>query len=188
MTVSYTHLIVSLTIINILPHLDGFWRYTLVTKVNQVLNYQPGVTNEASSRMDSVFYVLQAFLKSPILGIGSEGYLLLAEKVGHSMFTCTPINWIARYGILYGLFIYKNLVRTFKKVTGTFFDALVALIIICISVFSEEYSTNIFFIILVFYGMQNRVGVRSLGRIKNENCRDKCGKYWKYGKYNVTNC
>lgn len=152
--------IVSFIIMKILPHLEGFWKYTLVTKINQLLNYQVGVSNESSSRLDSVFYVLQAFLKSPIVGIGSGGYSALAEKAGHSMFTCTPVNWIASYGILWGAFIYGNLVKLLKVVMGNYFEAGIALVILCISVFSEEFSTNMFFLILVFYGMQNGVHVR----------------------------
>lgn len=164
--------IILFMIMKILPHLEGFWKYTLVTKINQLLNYQAGVSNESSSRMDSVFYVLQAFFESPIFGIGSGGYSLLAEKVGHSMFTCTPVNWIARYGILWGAFIYKNLVKLLKKVTGNYFEAGLVLVILCISVFSEEFSTNIFFLILVFYGMKNGIRVGNIEWINYENCRN----------------
>lgn len=159
-------IIVFFVIMWLLPHLEGFWKYTFVTKINQVLNYQMGVSNEASSRMDSVFYVLRAFVESPIFGIGSGGYSLLAEKVGHTMFTCTPVNWIARYGILWGAFVYVNLAKLFKRITGNYFEAGVALVILCISTFSEEFSKNIFFLILIFYGMENRVRVRACGKVK----------------------
>lgn len=146
-------IIVSFVIIKILPHLEGFWKYTLVTKIDQLFNYQMGVSNEASSRMDSVSYILREFVKSPIFGIGSGGYSLAAEKAGHTMFTCTPVNWMARYGILWGEFVYVNLWKMFKRITGNNFEAGVALIILCISVFSEEFSTNMFFLILIYYGM-----------------------------------
>lgn len=160
--VGVVFVIVIFGIAKVLPNLEGFWEYTLITKIDQVLNYTPGVSNEASSRMDSVFYVLKAFMKSPIIGIGSGGYSLLGEQVGHTMFTCTPVNWLAAYGILWGGFVYVNLAKLFQRITGNYFEAIIALVLLCISVFSEEFSTNPFFMILIFYGMENRVRVRSV--------------------------
>ena len=155
--------------IKVLPLLGGFWEYTLVTKIDQVLNYQMGVSNEASSRMDSLFYVLQEFLKSPIFGIGKCGYIDLAEKIGHSMFTCTPMNWFAMYGIFWGIFIYRNLWKLFQKITGSYFETSIFLLILCISVFSEEFSTNPFFLILVFYGLSRQKISQNLTGEKNIN-------------------
>lgn len=144
-------------IMNILPYLNGYWEYMLTEKINQVLNYRMGVGNESSSRIDSVAYVVPAFFRSPIWGIGTQGFINLGEQVGHTMFTCTPVNWIATYGIFWGVFVYRSLWKMLRRFIKTRFEVLVALIIICISVFSEEVSTNIFFVILMFYGItQNR--------------------------------
>lgn len=155
-------IILLIIVTQILPNLEGFWQFTLVTKINQVLDYQVGVANAASSRMDALVYPFWALLSSPFWGIGTEGFKQLANIVGHSMFTCTPINWFAMYGAFYGIFIYVGLFKGIKSMTQDTLRAAVVLVIICVSLFSENLSTNIIIMIMVFYGI-------SAGKIDSYN-------------------
>lgn len=84
----------------VVPRLTGFLEYTLVRKIELILNYQAGTSNAASSRMDSILYPLKELFTVAPWGIGRAGYIEIGQKVGHTMFTCTPVNWIVRYGTL----------------------------------------------------------------------------------------
>jgi hypothetical protein len=139
----------------VLPQLSGFWKFTLVTKTDQVLNYQTGEKNESASRMESVIYPLKAFSQSPLLGIGTEGYDKLSNIVGHSMFTCTPVNWFAYYGLIWGLLICVGIFRFLNVLIRNKFESFFVFLIICVSSFSEELSSNYMFLIMSFYGIQH---------------------------------
>lgn len=167
--IGITLFFITIIAIQFLPKLSGFWRYTLITKIDQILHYQRGVTNEASSRMDSVIYPLLAYVRSPILGIGTTGYSELGKIVGHTMFTCTPINWIVTYGIGWAAIYYQGLFSCFKKLTKNNFEAILGLLIVCLSLFSETLTINIIFAILVFYGFGSKKKFKKeVGYISNE--------------------
>ncbi len=57
----------------------------------------------ASVRYDSIVYPLKLFIHSPIWGVGYSGLGIISDFTGHTMITCTPINWFAIYGIFYGM-------------------------------------------------------------------------------------
>ena len=49
------------------------------------------------------------------------------------------------------------------KVINSKFETILALGIICVSVFSEEFSENLFFVILMFYGLSGWENYKSGG-------------------------
>ncbi len=136
----------------ILPRLTGFWEYTLVRKLSLILQYRPGISNQASSRMDSVIYPLWEFLKSPVLGIGTSGYESIAEKVGHSMFTCTPVNWLVEYGIFYGVALFYGVWKFFRNCICAVSDAVILFFIFLLSIATEAFELNIFLLTMCFWG------------------------------------
>ncbi len=136
----------------VLPRLTGFWEYTLVRKLSMVMQYRPGISDQASSRMDSVVYPLWEFLKSPVLGIGTSGYESISEQVGHSMFTCTPVNWLAEYGIFYGVALFYGLWKFFRNCICARFDAIILFFIFLLSISTEAFEMNIILLAMCFWG------------------------------------
>lgn len=57
------------------------------------------------TRTASVIYVTEAFLDNWLLGIGMENFNILQEEKCFNMATCTPLNWIAVYGVVAFLYI-----------------------------------------------------------------------------------
>lgn len=159
-------ILVWLIVTEILPKLDGFLKYTLVTKIEQVLSYIPGIQNEAGSRMDSVYYVGKEFFSSPFWGIGQQGYEKIASSIGHSMFTCTPINWVATYGIFYGITYFRGLKKMISGMTHNGFQTFIVFFTICVSISSEALTSNLLFAILVFYGLKKTYVKRNIYNYK----------------------
>ena len=144
--------IVGMALYYIIPKLTGFWQYTLVKKIKMLFDYQVGVSNDSSSRIDSIFYPLVGFLKSPLLGMGSAGIARLANEVGHSMFTCSPINWFAYYGTAYGTLVVIGIWKFFRNIFSNRFEAAVILLIFLVSVSSEALQGNIIVMTICFLG------------------------------------
>lgn len=155
-----------ISIIIVVPKLSGFAYYTLISKIEMIFSYQAGVSTVTSSRIDSIIFPLLSLFKSP-WGIGREGYLILGEKIGHTMFTCTPVNWLVLYGPLYGLIILRGIWLFFKNDFKSNFDAVFIFIIFVISISSEDLSFNIILLYMCFKGYEIK---RKRGLHKNENC------------------
>lgn len=146
-------IIAFLIISSLLSSVDGFLYYTMFSKLqqaNDALLY--GSSNNASSRVESIIYPLRAFIDSPIVGMGVTGQEKLAKELGHSMFTCTPINYFAQYGLLCGLIHlagFLNLIRIRKK---TIIEALLLISVVFITTMSEQFSFNPVFEAFILYG------------------------------------
>ncbi|MBM6840753.1 hypothetical protein H6A03_04250 [[Clostridium] spiroforme] len=146
-------LVFSIALIYIIPRLTGFMQYTLVTKIEMVLNYHTGVNDASSSRIDSIVYPLKTLIDSP-WGIGEAGYTFLGNKIGHMMFTCTPVNWIVKYGPLYGIIVLGGIWKFFKNEFKYRFDAFILFFAFLISMSSEELSFNIIILYMCFKGYE----------------------------------
>lgn len=137
--------------ISISDKLTGFWKYTLVDKVQQILNYKIGVRNQSSSRMDSIILPLK-FFYDPIFGIGENGYKKLSTLVGHTMFTCTPINYIVRYGLIFGIISFVGFYKFIKNRINNKIDLVLTMIVCLISVSTENFMLNPFITVIILYG------------------------------------
>lgn len=137
--------------ISISDKLTGFWKYTLVDKVQQILNYKIGVRNQSSSRMDSIILPLK-FFYDPIFGIGENGYKKLSTLVGHTMFTCTPVNYIVRYGLIFGIISFVGFYKFIKNRINNKIDLILTIIVCLISVSTENFMLNPFITVIILYG------------------------------------
>lgn len=143
---------VIIAVCNIIPKLTGFWQYTLVKKIKLIFEYQPGVSNHSSVRVDSIFYPLSELLNSPIWGIGTEGYSKIYREMGHSMATFTPVNWLVKYGPIYGIVILSGIWRFLKNDFNTVLNTTIIFIILMISISTEAFQNNIFLLSMCFQG------------------------------------
>ena len=137
-------------------HTSGFLHYTLFRKLEGIFDYQVGVGSDASSRIDSIVLPLQAFLQSPVWGIGSAGYLELSGIVGHTMFTCTPVNYFAKFGIVFGCICFWGYWRLLNRKDMPLWKRLFVLGVLLLSVSTEEFSLNPLMICFILYGYQGK--------------------------------
>lgn len=145
--------------------LPDFLEYSIFTKLEALMSFTPGMqfSDSAASitagvRVNSVFYPLKAFLESPIWGIGFSGYHQLGEKLGYGeMFTCSPVNYFAYFGIFYAIISISGFLRLIKeyKVSPICKLVIVLLIIICTS--TEDYCGGVACIsVFILYGYQKK--------------------------------
>lgn len=109
---------------------------------------------DASStvRRDSMIYPFKMFLSNPIFGVGTSGLNSISDIAGHTMLTCTWLNWFARSGIIYGLFMITGLWKfiTFGFQTKTI--KILTFVALVLSISSENYIDNPMIIVLSLYG------------------------------------
>lgn len=110
----------------------------------------------ASTRRDGFYYGFKIFVENPLIGGGFKAFSDMAQNMLHGMFTCTPINYFAKYGILYGTMISYFIFSFIKQVTKTKNKILV--ILACssflVSISSEQYVNNLIMDVFIMYGAQ----------------------------------
>lgn len=125
----------------------------LISKLDDFINYN--VDNQSSLvRADSLIYPFQMFIQSPLLGVGNSGYEWMVGITGHTMAVCTPLNWFAKYGALYGVLMFVGLYKVIKdffsgRVERFFFFSLLLL-----SIATENYDNNPCIILLCLFGLK----------------------------------
>lgn len=124
--------------------------------------------DSSSVRRDSIKYPLFKFISNPITGVGVSGLNSISEIVGHTMLTCTWINWFAKSGLLYGLFMTIGL---WKLTTLGFQTKSVRILLffaIIVSISSENYIDNPMVIVLSLYGFAMPHQIENKEKIKHE--------------------
>ncbi|MDD2628468.1 MAG: hypothetical protein PHD20_06290, partial [Clostridia bacterium] len=108
--------------------------------------------DSASVRYDSIVYPIKLFIQSPLWGVGYSGLGVISDFAGHTMKTCTPVNWFAIYGLFYGvlnIYAFLCLARSFSPYR------LLRVIIfggILLTLMSEQYVNNPIILLFTFFG------------------------------------
>lgn len=131
------------------------FRFALVDKVGAASG-EAGELETVDVRADSVIYPLKAFLKSPFWGVGKIGMSAWEDEVGHNMNTCTPINWLAHYGIFMFLIIIKGFYNFTKLFADKSIHRVLILIVFLISISTEafNYEPTILWLCFLGYGIR----------------------------------
>lgn len=139
---------------SIIPRLTGYWEYALIRKIESIFEYQPGISGNVSvtNRIDAIYYPIKELLNSPIIGIGTEGYSKMSKEVGHSIFTCTPINLLVKHGPIYGIIVLSGIWYFIKSNFTTFLDTIIIFAILMLSISSEALQNDIFLLTMCFQG------------------------------------
>ena len=130
----------------------AFLQYTMFGKIRMILNYQEGVRSYASSRVDSIVLPLRYFVRNPIFGIGERGYNELSTIAGHSMFTCTPVNYFVRYGLIFGGLSLWGMIRLFAKEKISAINGIILALCLLITLSTEAFTFNPILTCLIMYG------------------------------------
>lgn len=127
-------------------------------------------TQDASStvRRDSIFYPIKMFLSNPLFGVGTTGLSKISDIVGHTMLTCTWLNWFAKSGVVYGLFMVVGLWRFITFGFKTKIIRILTFIAIILSISSENYIDNPTIIVLSLYGFVIQNEIANKERQENE--------------------
>lgn len=131
-------------------NLSGQLRYTLSFKIEGMLNYKNATNYAITARADSIFEPLRLYMKSPIIGIGERGYNQIADKVG--LATCTPINYLCKYGIIFAAINFYGFYRFIKRIDMHLPELLFILLTLLVSFFSETFFMNPILTIFLLYG------------------------------------
>ena len=113
-----------------------------------------GSVNSSSVRYDSIYYAIKLFFQSPVIGCGFNGVTDMTQTMYHSMFTCTPLNYFAMYGIFYGTIVGYCIFQIARSLTSFRYDILAILIFVSfmVSTFSEQYVNYLIMDIFIMYG------------------------------------
>lgn len=121
-------------------------------KLYKLDNYG-NVNSSMQTRLNAVYYMLNAFFNSAGFGIGIENYLYIQETYCNDMATATMANWLAIYGILWGGICICGYLRYFLKSFKFSFSAILILIFAVLLLATENFLMNPFIYALIFYGL-----------------------------------
>lgn len=113
------------------------------------------------SRINAIKYPIQAFLSSPLIGVGYEQFSIVNKTLCDSVATNTIINWYAVLGVLFGLPCSIGLFRFLCQITNRIKAPKFNAFIVCISVallLSTESLLRISLVyVMVFWGVQKKI-------------------------------
>lgn len=149
---------------------NSYLYYTIFAKTEGLLNLILGRGSETGGsdlvRFESIYYPLKALLKSPIIGVGFNGYNKITQELGHSMMTCTWVNWFSYYGILMGAVFVCGIWKFVGKISEKFSIKSYLFVLLFISIFSEAFNISMIITLLVFYGY-SEFGLKDINNEKN---------------------
>lgn len=154
-TVSFIMAILFL-FVNMISSDSDLFNRIFMQKYTEAIDYEygSGSLGTAAVRIDGVVVPIMHFLESPIIGIGEVGYERMSKIVGHTMFTCTPINLWVKYGFFYGLICYIGLFRTMNLKNKNFKEAFLLVLALLLCVSSEELAYNTILVTFVLFGFK----------------------------------
>jgi len=105
------------------------------------------------ARYWSVILAAQAFLKSPLLGVGYSSLKEMAIiKTGGDVVSCTVLNWFGVYGIIFGLIMTVGIVKICKNLGKKPIKTIYLFFFFFMLTLAEDFIHNAFFYLLVLYG------------------------------------
>ena len=142
-----------------LPFSDLFFNTSMNSTFGKIISYvNSGGTLEGSTsiRVNSVAKGIEAFLESPIIGLGYNGLRQYTYQYTRGMNTCTYINWFATYGLVFGLLMFVGSKKFSSKIVNDRkYLSFFTLSILFIITFTENYIHNAIVFLMVFYGYKH---------------------------------
>lgn len=133
---------------------SGFLFHTMFGKFEAIETFMAGgeTTASESTRVESVIYPLKKFMDSPIIGYGVAGEKQMARELQHSMFTCTIVNYFAKFGFLYGLIHMIGFFKLLKLNNKWILEAVFLSLLVVVTTISEALDYNPVLEICMLYG------------------------------------
>lgn len=134
--------------------LPTYIRFSFFTKLRAVFYGDEGNIITANTRIESFSYGLDLFLQSPIIGIG-RGMRELKELMGNGIASCTPVNWLAQYGVFVGCIIYYGFFLATRNLSKSALQRVLLLLIVILSLSTEAFNYSPTILFIVFVGFHN---------------------------------
>lgn len=150
--VSILSLVMITAIVSVYHLLTSNIQYAVFGKLLLVGSGYSNITS-AQVRLDSIIYPIQAFLSAPLFGVGIKGLTEYSSLTGHTMNTCTPLNWFARYGFVFGALCIIGFYRFVSGLAQKSNVTILILLTLLISVSTEAYTDNASIIVFVLIGL-----------------------------------
>lgn len=117
------------------------------------------------SRFNAITYMWDAFISSPLFGVGYKEFNRVNRWYCAGVATNTIMNWLAVNGVLLGvpcIYGYFRLISKAIKINhGTIFEVLVMIAAMVLMISTESLLRISFIYVLVFYGLQEHPFGRS---------------------------
>lgn len=137
--------------------LEGYLYHAIYGKINMLVDSDTyGETASTSARTESINYGLSLFFQSPLWGIGQAGQEWIANKVGHNMMTCTPVNYFAYYGLLCGILSFVGFIKCVNLRDKTLFQGFLVVTVLLLTTSSENFTFNPILTTFMFYGYKQQ--------------------------------
>lgn len=130
-------------------------RFNLVDKVQSVFNGNNQEYVTVTTRMNSIKYGIELMLQRPFCGIG-RGLENLKIVAGNSIVSCTPVNWMLQYGIVFGCIAFVGLYKFLREICDLIPTRMGLFVIILISISTEAFniSPTVFFLVFMGFATQ----------------------------------
>lgn len=126
-------------------------KFQVFSKLEGITDPSRDMLSSTSVRLNAIKYTFLAFVGSPIVGNGYTKISELAHQIGFKMFTNTPINWMAIYGVFLGMLFNSGLALYAINFTKKLTVKLGLLVVVLLSITTEEYSRNPSILIFTIY-------------------------------------
>lgn len=137
------------------PGILGYVKFTLVTKFKAIFEYQIGITNVSSARVNSLLLPMQIFFSNPvnfIFGNGQKGAEEMYRMTGTYMATCTPINYLAKFGIPVCIVSFYSFGCLVNGIRENGFTKIGVFLLFLIAFASEAFDFSLLMNMLLLYG------------------------------------
>ena len=142
-------------------------RFNLVEKIQSVFygNTRDYIT--VTTRLNSIKYGIELLLQNPLGGIG-RGLETLKSAAGNNIVSCTPVNWMLQYGIVFGSIAFVGIYRFLYKISNSTLIRMGLFSVILISVSTEAFNISPTFFFLVFLGYDAKSGISQSKKRKSD--------------------
>lgn len=136
----------------IMNNVNGGLYNALIGKVENY-SHNKDAYSSTGVRMSAIIDGINIFKDNPLFGAGITNFKeIFAMRYGHSMTTCTYVNWFAMYGFFYGVIMLVGTYRFVAFLTDKRFIRVMLFISMLLAITSEDYVLNPSILILTLYG------------------------------------
>lgn len=142
------------------PHLD----HTLFGKIRDFISQDFEEYSSLGVRYNSFFGAFEIFKQNILTGVGNTNFRSqFLNLFGHTMTTCTPMNWFAMFGTGYGVLSFYSFIKFTGFFSNKWLVRILVLAILLVIIISEDYVLNPSVMVWTMYGLTH------MSKAKNEN-------------------
>lgn len=134
-----------------IDYLPDSIKFNYISKIQSAFSGNSENYITVATRVDSFFYGLDLILSNPLLGIG-RGLDELRQLTGNNILSCTPINWMLQYGILFGCLSFIGVFILMMRLKIRMFIKISLFFTILLSISTEAFNLSPTFFTIVFLG------------------------------------